>query len=329
MARGGGGGGHSGGHSGGFRSGGGGSFGGRGFSGGGFGGGGFSGGSHYSGGNHVYHHYSYGGSPIRYSRSSGGSGCLTSIVTLIILLAVVSILSAMANSAGSSSGTKLVRSTEKREKLASNLCQYNNDWYEDELNWIGRRNGVMISGLEAFYEKTGVQPYVALVKYDADRTMNDEEYAEALYEELFDDEGHMLFCYFACYDDRPYVMDGTWYYVIGRAAEIVMDSEAKAIFESYLNAAYNDLSLDVDEMFSEAFSKSGKAIMRGPVHIRYIVLIIVGIVALVLIILILYKWWKKRTAQKNKEHEDLERILSRPLETFGDRAVDELKDKYK
>lgn len=336
MARGGGGGGRSGGHSGGGRSGGGGSFGGsRGFSGGsrGYSGGsrGYSGGGvHHGGPSHVYHHYSYGGRPVHYRRTSGGTGCagcLTPFITFFVIMVVIFTFARIVGSLSFASST-VVRSTEKRDKLSSSLCNYNNEWYDDELGWIGRGNSTMIRGLENFYEKTGVQPYVALVSYDPQRTVSDEEYTNNLYDELFNDEGHMLFCYFACENDYPELMDGTWYYVIGRSAETVIDSEAKEIFESYLNAAYNDMSLDVDELFAEAFTNSGKAIMKGPVHVRYIVLIIVAIVAVVLIIFIAYKWWKKRVAQKNKEQEDLERILSRPLETFGDNETENLKKKY-
>ena len=46
------------------------------------------------------------------------------------------------------------------------------------------------------------------------------------------------------------------------------------------------------------------------------------------IVAMLIKWWKARKAQKNKEQEDLERMLDKPLETFGTDPVDELKDKY-
>ncbi len=57
-----------------------------------------------------------------------------------------------------------------------------------------------------------------------------------------------------------------------------------------------------------------------------IIALIVGIVVIV-VVSILFKWWKKRTAQKNKEQEDLERTLNTPLETFGDSMAD-LQKKY-
>lgn len=328
MARGGGGG-HSGGgghFGGGMRSGGGGSFGGRS----GFGGGHSSIGGGHSGFSGGYHHspvfYSYGRRPIRYY-GSGGSGCGTFLTVFFIIIILISIFSAIDKNSNSMSSTTIVRSTEKREKLDRRYVNYSNTWYDDELGWIGRNNAVMVNGLENFYEKTGVQPYVALLKY-RQYDVSYEEFTNQLYSELFTDEGHMLFVYFACEYDEPEVMDGDWYYVVGTSAETVIDSEAKAIFESYLKQAYNNTSLDIDELFSQAFSKSGKAIMKGPIYIRYVVIIIIAIVATVAVIFLLIKWWKARIAQKNKEQEDLERILSRPLETFGDQSINNLKDKY-
>ena len=54
-------------------------------------------------------------------------------------------------------------------------------------------------------------------------------------------------------------------------------------------------------------------------------IIVAGIIA---VILILFKWWKARTAQKNKEQQDLENILNTPLQTFGNQGVNDLAEKY-
>ena len=353
MARGGGGGGHSGGggssHS--SHSGGGGSLSGRGHSSGGsFGGGRPSGGGHhYSGGGGGR---PYGGPPPRYGghygappppppppHGGGGyyrrparrsSGCSLGVVLVIFVILVIGFVVKSCGSVfGFASG--VTRSTEKRDKLDSKYVNYSNTWYEDELGWFGKNNNTVINGLEDFYQSTGIQPYICLVSYDSveDNASARDEYIEKKYSELFTDEGHMLFCYFACQNDKPDVMDGNWLYIVGKQTETVMDENAKQIFESYFKKYYDDTSLDVDELFADTFSDSGKAIMRGPIHMRYVVIIIVAIVAAVIIVAMLFKWWKARKAQKNKEQEDLERMLDKPLETFGtDKVVDELKDKY-
>ncbi len=226
------------------------------------------------------------------------------------------------------SGSSTVRSTEKREKLESSLVDYNNDWYEDDLGWIDHKS-TLINGLEHFYEKTGVQPFLCLV--DSDGTMNDEEqeaYAEAKYDELFDKEGHFLVCYFSCEGDNPDLVEGDVYYLVGKSAETVLDTEAKEIFDANWAHYYDVSGLTIEEFFAKTFSASGDAIMQGPIHMRYVVIIIVAIIAAVIIVVLLIKWWKARTKQKNKEQEDLERILDKPLETFGDEGINDLKDKY-
>ena len=61
---------------------------------------------------------------------------------------------------------------------------------------------------------------------------------------------------------------------------------------------------------------------------KTIIIIIIVAVALIIVVNVLFKWWKKRTAQKNKEQEDLERTLNTPLQTFGTTPMDDLKAKY-
>lgn len=356
MARGGGGGGRSGGHissGGGSRS--------SGHIGGG-GGRGSYGGSHSSrgsyGGGPVHvggsHHYAppppprpgyrpgpnpYYGRPVRYRGSRRGGGCSTSIATFIVLFIII--IAVFANMGrltiigcygfGSSSGD-IVKSTEKREKFEQPASfKYNSEWYTDELGWIGRNNRKLIDGLEVFYKKTGVQPYLMLVEYGNVplNAADEEQFVNDMYDRLFPgDEGHLLFCYFACENDSPYVMDGECEFVVGKAAGTVIDEEAKDILVSRYQYYYNDTSLDVDELFAKTFSDAGREIMSGPMRMRYVVMVIVGIVAVVVIVIILVNWWKARTKQKNKEQEDLERMLNKPLETFGDTTINDLKDKY-
>lgn len=337
MARGGGGGGHSGGSFGGGRSGG--SFGGGGRSssfGGGrsssFGGGFSSGPSHrssYYGGSRS----SYYGRPTRRvyygSRGSSPCGCMFGFL-IFAMIFIGGLFSAL----GGSLGSNITKSNEKREKMDTSNTTYSNTWFVDELGWLGRGSKLR-DGLESFYKKTGVQPLVYLAEYKEDYDFNNYDYmyakAEALYEKLFgSDGGHLLFVYFACKNDYPSLMDGKAFYICGKQTEVVMDENAKSILESSYNYYYyGDTSISVEEMLAKAFTKAGKEIMKGPIRVRYVVIIIVSVVGAIVVISLLFKWWKARKAQKNKEAEDLERILSKPLETFGKSDVDDLKDKYK
>ncbi len=353
MARGGGGGGHSGGSFGGSHSGG--SLGGGGRSssfGGGrsssFGGGFSSGPSHHSsyyGGSRGSYYGRptppppppgpgyYGRPPRRVyhgSRSSSPCSCIFAFLIVAMVL-LGGLFTAIGDSLGSNGTT---RSTEKREKMDTSSTTYSNTWFIDELGWLGRGSELR-DGLESFYKKTGVQPLVYLAEYKSDYDFNNYDYmfakAEALYKELFgSDEGHLLFVYYACENDYPSLMDGMAYYVCGKQTEVVMDENAKDILKSsYDHYYYGDTSISVEEMLAKTFTRAGKEIMRGPIRIRYVVIIVVSVVGVIVVISLLFKWWKARKAQKNKEAEDLEKILSKPLDTFGKSDVDDLKDKYK
>lgn len=321
------------------RSGGGGSFGGRGSS---FRGSGSHGGGYRPGPSHgpgpsyrpgPPHGPGYYGAPPRHHRSGttvgGGCGCSTafSVIVFVIILMVV-----LFNISGIScvSCGSVVKSTEKRDKLDSGYVEEVYPCYTDGIGWIGSNSSKLTNSMDSFYDKTGVQPYLVLVPYGEVELNADAEeaYLNALYESIFTDEGHFLVAYFACDGDSSYVMDGDFRYITGNSTRTVMDDEAMRIFESYLMKNYNNTDLSVEQLFANSFKESGKAIMRGPLHMRYVILIIAGMIAAVVIVVLLINWWKKRKAQKNKEAEDLEKILSTPLETFGDKELDGLKDKY-
>lgn len=338
MARGGGGGGHSGRSFGGSHSG-------RSFSGGGgrsssFGGGRSSsfGGGYSSGSSHRSSYYggsrsSYYGRPTRRvyygSRGSSPCGCMFGFL-IFAMIFIGGLFSAL----GGSLGSNITKSNEKREKMDTSNTTYSNTWFVDELGWLGRGSKLR-DGLESFYKKTGVQPLVYLAEYKEDYDFNNGTYmlnkAEELYKKLFgSDEGHLLFVYYACKDDYPSLMDGQVELICGKQTTIVMDENAQDILESCYWSYYNgDASISVEEMLAKTFTKAGKEIMKGPIRIRYVVMIIVSVVGAIVVISLLFKWWKARKAQKNKEAEDLEKILSKPLETFGKSDVDDLKDKYK
>lgn len=115
--------------------------------------------------------------------------------------------------------------------------KFSRDCYRDDINWVDTKTNLM-SGAEMFYDTTGIQPYVLLVK----------------------------------------------------------NSTIKA--------------------------NSGS----GP-QTRKVVTVLIVAITFIVIVSILFSWWKKRVAQKNKEQEDLEKILSKPLESFGDPLKD-LESKY-
>ena len=285
---GGGGGGHSGGFSGGGRvsggfSGGGGRSGGR------SGGGpsvGFGGGGGYRGDGHRGPSGGYGypfgrfGAPFRRvnvgpiinvgggRRRSAGGGCGGCLGTLIGILLCVLLIMAISGAMNSCSGgyspgfiktsyTVSSVSDTVRQKLDSGDV-VKTGWYTDEDgDWIHDASRLE-RGLSHFFEKTGVQSYVYILKNGSvtDVDALNKRSAE-LYDELFADEGHFLLVF--CDDGNGGYNCG---YIIGTKARKVLDDEAMGVLKSALNNAYNNADTD-EEVFSDAFYVTGEAIMKA------------------------------------------------------------------
>jgi hypothetical protein len=212
---------------------------------------------------------------------------------------------------------------ESREKFTGtvNLNGYYSDpdglLYDDEITTLE-------NGLSHFYKTTGVCAYVYFVE-ELDEGVDGNDEAGSLYDELFTDEGHLLLLY----DYNNAVMYDAEGYGIGTT----IDSEALDMIYDYIEAEWAENSEDFGAIFGTGCAKAADRMMykKKTFAQKYMAIIIVLIVAVAAIIIlsIAYKWWQKKTAQKNKEQEDLERTLKTPLETFGTAGtVDDLTKKY-
>ncbi|MCL2084784.1 MAG: hypothetical protein FWH06_05965 [Oscillospiraceae bacterium] len=330
MARGGRGGGFSGG---GRSSGGGGgrSFGGRSGGAGSPGRGGFSGG--FNGGSrgamggrptpHVHWGPAYGRTHVPYRRgwrrgSPGcgcGTGCAASAAVVVIVLVFAAVMLYFLPE--SMSGGGVTASTIKREPLPRGSV-VETDYYTDELGWIGNRTQ-LTAGMRNFYQKTGVQPHLYLTDTISDAHTPTAEQAEAFlnakYDELFEDEAHLLLVFF----ERTPGSYHTWY-LCGVQAKAVLDGEAMDILLDYIDRYYYGDMTD-EEFFSKAFDDAGSRIMKVTTSPWIPALMVAGIL---IIIIIMFAWWSKAKKQKNLEAEQTKDILSTPLETFG--TGDEKKD---
>ena len=183
--------------------------------------------------------------------------------------------------------------------------------------------------MEDFYEDTGIQPHLYLVDWNGPIS-DDEAYAfmEETYDAFFTDEGHILVCYFSCAGDGIDLVDGTSFLLCGTSTELIMDEEAQKIFWAEEEENYFDDNLYFEEYWGETFRETGQRMMAGPIPWSTVAIVVVVVIGVVVVVIIIKKINKARIAQKNKEQEDLERMLSKPLETFGDDAVEDLKDKY-
>ena len=269
--------------------------------------------------------------------ASGGGcgGCLGGILGIVLAALLIALLTTSLSTCNGSTGgygggygytqSQGESSQTVREKLPADAVT-KTDWYTDaDGGWI-KSAGRMTSGLEDFYDKTGVQPYVYILP-NGETTSTEAltARAEELYGELFIDEGHFLLVF--CDDGNGSFNCG---YTVGTAASAIMDSEALDVLVDELDYAYNNADTD-EEVFSDAFSKTADRIMaaaedeqRGETTM----LVVGGVVVVVAAGAAIAYVVRRRKAKQDEEKKRMEDILSTPLEKFGDEDVEDLADKY-
>ena len=247
----------------------------------------------------------------------GGGFFATALIFLLVFLLIGGVWFLMGTGGSHSS---ITASTVEREPLPTGSVQ-ETSYYTDELGWIVNSN-VLIDGMRAFYQETGIQPYLYItdsVNGSHNITVQAlSDYSAQLYEELFTDEAHFLVIF--CEYNGVYHVG----YTIGAQAKSVLDDEALSIFADYLDRYYySDLSEEA--FFGQTFADTGERIMTVTKSPWPIVLVIFG---LVLLAVVLFLWWKKHREQEALKQKHAEEMLKTPLETFGDTEAEELAKKY-
>ena len=242
----------------------------------------------------------------------------SSVLKVIIWGLVVWLLLALFG--GGSDG--ITKSTINRDKLHVKIDK-SAGYYTDECNWIRNRT-VLEKGLEAFYNSTGIMPYVYIIDnvagdYDPS-TEKLEAFAEAKYEALFDDEGHILLVFWDYGGAYEYVL------MLGYDTMELMDSEACDILFDYLDYHYYYADTE-EEFFADAFKEAGERMMTVTRSPMYYILMMGGAAVVVVLLYRTHKSRKDKEAERKKRAEE---ILNSPLEKFGEDgdAIDELEKKY-
>lgn len=262
---------------------------------------------HYGGG---YHR------PTTYR--SGNSGCLPTVLAFVIVMVIVLLVFF---SSGNGGFSDVPASTVNREKVNTGVA-FTNDCIVDEAGWIDDES-YLSRGLQDFYNKTGIQPFIYIKAYDPDLRTDEqkEEYAVNWYETNIDNEGTFLYVYFEEQDDYG---DGYMCYVNGTEITTVMDAEAIDIFWAYIDSVWES-SMDDEDMFIHVFTKTADRIMdkstTGADVGKWVVIAIVVIAAGVIVI----KVMKTKRQHEKEANEETERILNTPL---GNTTTDDLADKY-
>ncbi len=212
-----------------------------------------------------------------------------------------------------------------RTKLPESACTLSSEWIDDRLGWISNESYV-ISSMEYFYDKTGVQPYLVITDNinGVGENITDSEaesYLLELYDSLYEDEGHMIFTFME-YDRSEYI---TFIYT-GISADSVMDSEARGIFLDNADYYYADSSLSDDEYFAKIFEKSADEIMKAQSTFSSILgFLTAGCIIIVLVLgggFIVFKIQEK----KAEEAKVLKDIVDTPIGKSPEEK--ELEEKY-
>lgn len=116
-------------------------------------------------------------------------------------------------------------STKERTPLPPSFAQ-GTEYLTDEDGTHIEHPLVLEQKLLSFYGKTGVKPYLYILSEDTPYKGNSIEFVQkgnSLYDELFDDEGHLLMLF------RPNGGDWECMFFMGDKARVVMDEEAQEI----------------------------------------------------------------------------------------------------
>ncbi len=271
----------------------------------------------------------YGPRPPR--RRSPFIGLLTILIILFICTMLFISFFSISSVKSPVSQTEIKNTTE-RTPLSGVVTK--TDWYDDQIGWISSPNQ-LISGLEDFYNLTGVQPYVMLIPYsetywngDTLNTSAADTYLNEIYDSHFSDEGHFIFAYFACLNDVESEMDGEIRYLSGYAADTIMDNEACNILEGYYQINYYDTSLSTEQFIGNTFRETAQSIMSNPTNVWNFLKIAIVVIGVVAVIGIIYAIFKAKAKREREKEEYTKEILDKPLETFGDDTSD-LEEKYK
>ncbi len=195
------------------------------------------------------------------------------------------------------------------------------DYYLDELDWV-HNSRVLEEGMELFYERTGVQPYLYLTdNVNGQYSFTSAEvktFLENKYDELFRDEAHLLLLFTE--HEGVYT---TWYLTGAQAKTVIGEDEANTILDYVDRYYYSDY--DEETYFSKVFENSSAEIMRKPVPFLQMAAILVLIICLAIIFYYrgaLAAYERKAKAQETKD------ILSTPLEELVDQNLQDLEKKY-
>lgn len=206
---------------------------------------------------------------------------------------------------------------EKFEKIS--LTGTNNVGYAtDEINGV---SGVKLTedACEEFYETVGVPIYFYTEEYY--EGSDEVAYAAELYDALFQDENHMLMVYCDNLD--------IWSWCVGGHVPNIVNPDALL---DEIEAYWYDYSLSFDEVLAKGVSAYQRSLTASDSENTGVFSGLLFIAGGIVLIIAVYTFINKGKEAERYEEEaktlQAEILLSKPLETFGNQEINDLKDKY-
>ena len=191
--------------------------------------------------------------------------------------------------------------------------------YDDGFTFNGGRTE---AACQAFYEATGIPLYFYTVA-EYNELQSCDDFTEDLYDKLFKDENHVLIAY---YNNQDW---WSWQYG-ANASEYMAEEEVNDLIDT-IYYYWDDTSLSNDAVLAKGINQYTMNLTsdKGGVSGFAVLLCIGGLVVLAVAI---YQYINYGSDAKKYEEEakkiQREIILSKPLETFGNQEMDDLKNKY-
>lgn len=209
------------------------------------------------------------------------------------------------------------KNTEQFEKIKLSGTK-NVGYATDEINGA---SGTRLTeeACEEFYEKIGVPLYFYTKEYY--NGTDEEAYAEELYDKLFSDDNHILLVYCDNLD--------VWSYYSGDNVPTGIVN-AEALLDHMENYWFDNISYD--QVLAKSVTAYQKSLTgssgNGAVAFSGILFIAGGVMVLVSVYTYVNKGKEAKRYEEEAKTLQAEILLSKPLETFGNQEVENLKDKY-
>lgn len=157
-------------------------------------------------------------------------------------------------------------------KLKPSKCTFSGAYVMDQDNLFDEQEeSLMKKSFKAFYDKTGVEPYLYAFEssnlpseYGSETNQKAmESYAYDLYVHTFSDEGHFMILYAEKHNSDGST-DWIWVDMAGDDTQNLIDDSAFVDFQKSMQRYLNTDSMTKGEAIAKSFDESTKTIMKPP-----------------------------------------------------------------